>query len=59
VPGLGLGLHVVHGIVAAMGGHLSIDSSPGRGAAVRVVWPRNASQGAAVGLTPEAWGTRM
>jgi signal transduction histidine kinase len=43
VPGLGLGLHIVQGIVAAMGGRISLDDSPGRGAAFRVAWPTNAS----------------
>ncbi|RMH17341.1 MAG: PAS domain-containing sensor histidine kinase [Gemmatimonadetes bacterium] len=38
--GTGLGLSTVHGIVSQNGGSLEIDSDPGRGTTVRVLWPR-------------------
>ena len=37
--GTGLGLAVVHGIIQQCGGTVSIDSTPGRGTAVRMVLP--------------------
>lgn len=37
--GTGLGLAVVHGIVTAAGGAVTLDSAPGRGTRVRVVLP--------------------
>jgi signal transduction histidine kinase len=48
VPGLGLGLHVVHMLVGAMGGRISVDSAPGHGAAFRVTWPIDTSVEATV-----------
>jgi signal transduction histidine kinase len=57
VPGLGLGLHVVHMLVAAMRGHITVDSSPGHGAAFRVTWPTNTSAaagGAVIGALADA-----
>lgn len=38
--GAGLGLAVVHGIVHATGGHVAVESAPGRGTTVRVYVPR-------------------
>jgi two-component system, cell cycle sensor histidine kinase and response regulator CckA len=35
----GLGLAVVHGIVSQNGGAVHLDSEPGRGTAVRILWP--------------------
>ena len=39
VPGSGLGLALVSQIVARHGGHLRIDSAPGRGTCVQVILP--------------------
>lgn len=38
--GTGLGLSVVHGIVDDLGGHISVESYPGRGARLTVLLPR-------------------
>ncbi|HET7887657.1 MAG TPA: PAS domain S-box protein [Bradyrhizobium sp.] len=39
--GTGLGLHIVYSIVTSrLGGHLDLDSEPGRGTRVRIVLPR-------------------
>jgi hypothetical protein len=40
VPGTGLGLTIVRTIVEAHGGHVTLDSAPGRGTTVRVAIPR-------------------
>ena len=40
--GTGMGLAVVHGIVAAHGGHIAIDSAPRHGTTVRVLLPLHA-----------------
>lgn len=40
VPGTGLGLTIVRAIVEAHGGHVSLESAPGRGTTVRVAIPR-------------------
>jgi len=37
--GTGLGLSICHGIISGLGGHIAIDSAPGRGSVVRVVLP--------------------
>jgi len=37
--GTGLGLSICHGIISGLGGHIAIDSAPGRGCVVRVVLP--------------------
>jgi two-component system sensor histidine kinase HydH len=38
--GTGLGLAIVHNIVDAHGGHVLLDSAPGRGTAVKIVLPQ-------------------
>jgi len=37
--GTGMGLSVVHGIIKNHGGHIEIDSNPGRGTSVRIYFP--------------------
>jgi two-component system cell cycle sensor histidine kinase/response regulator CckA len=37
--GSGMGLAMVHGIVHEHGGHVLVESSPGRGARFRLLWP--------------------
>jgi signal transduction histidine kinase len=41
--GSGLGLATVRDAVRSAGGHVEVESAPGRGTAVRVYWPRAAS----------------
>lgn len=49
--GSGLGMYVVHGLVRAHGGTVTIDDAPGGGARVVVDWPAQAT-GARAGSTP-------
>jgi two-component system sensor histidine kinase PilS (NtrC family) len=46
--GTGLGLSIVHRIVSAAGGAIDVESAPGAGTTVRVLWPRAAGPGAAI-----------
>jgi len=46
-PGTGLGLAMVHGFVQQSRGRLEIDSTPGQGTTVRMVFPIDASRAAA------------
>ena len=50
--GTGLGLAMAHGFVQQSGGRLEIDSTPGRGTAVRMIFPRIAPE--KDGRDPEA-----
>jgi signal transduction histidine kinase len=42
--GMGLGLFMCHGIVAALGGEMDVDSEPGRGTSIRVILPAASAQ---------------
>lgn len=44
--GSGLGLAIVAGSVAAHGGHVDLDTAPGRGATIRVTLPKTPPEGA-------------
>ncbi len=52
--GTGMGLAIVHGVVHEHGGHVVVETAPGRGARFRVLWPVAAEDAAAqaVGQAP-------
>jgi PAS domain S-box-containing protein len=52
--GTGLGLSVVHGIVKSCGGHIDVDTAPGRGASFRILLP--VAEGPAAESCPEPAG---
>ena len=47
-PGLGLGLSIVRGLVAACDGDIMVEDAPGGGAAVRLSFPLRVPQREAV-----------
>jgi signal transduction histidine kinase len=52
--GAGLGLAICRGIVASLGGEMTIDSAPGRGTTVRVQLPQTPQQAPAPAVTVPA-----
>ncbi|TDC71982.1 HAMP domain-containing histidine kinase [Streptomyces hainanensis] len=52
--GSGLGLAIVRSLVTAHGGHVEVDSTPGRGTTFRTLLPRLADQHAPAGRRPPA-----
>ena len=53
-PGTGLGLAMVHGFVQQSRGRLEIDSTPGQGTTVRMIFPLADGEVAAGGPAPDA-----
>jgi PAS domain S-box-containing protein len=45
IEGTGIGLSVVRKVVETRGGHVALDSAPGRGATFRFTWPKAARSG--------------
>jgi PAS domain S-box-containing protein len=56
--GSGLGLSTIYGFARQSGGHLTIDSEPGKGTAVRLHLPRSLAEGLPAGV-PKAHGSPL
>lgn len=56
--GAGPGLALVHGLVTAMAGEVSVDSAPGEGTSVTVRLPVAASDGSDIAAGPPGPGVR-
>ena len=56
--GTGLGLAMVHGFVQQSGGRLEIESEPGRGTTVRMIFPRHIPEDEADGAGPIGYQPR-
>jgi PAS domain S-box-containing protein len=54
--GTGMGLAMVHGLVHEHGGHVVVESEPGCGSRVRVLWPAVAAELPAAASTPTGAG---
>jgi len=52
--GTGLGLSTIYGFASQSGGHVSIESEPGKGTTVNVLLPREPEAGAGTGIEPAA-----
>jgi CheY-like chemotaxis protein len=56
--GTGMGLSMVHGIVHRLGGHVQLDSAPGRGTTFTVLLPVVSNTGSGTSMRPPAAGVR-